>query len=126
MVSTKTATSCRQIQSRQVNLGRVICRSFHSTTPDLARPSSRRRDLDKAMPVAAVASLIHSFFQAVAVSLLQRNSVASVHMRCSTVASLRASATFARFMPRRLATSIAQRFRTEKREARVSMMCAAS
>ena len=97
VVSTKTATSCHKIQSRQVNLGRVICRSIHSITPDLAQLSSRRRDLEEAMPVAAVASLVHCLFQVAAVSLLQRNSVASVHMRWSTVASLRASATFARF-----------------------------
>lgn len=45
VVGTKTATPCHQIQSRQVNLGRVICRSIHSTTSDLAKPSSRRRDL---------------------------------------------------------------------------------
>src|SRR6185437_6866465 len=45
VVGTKTPTPCHQIQSRQVNLGRVICRSIHSTTPDLAKPSSRRRDL---------------------------------------------------------------------------------
>ena len=43
----RAATPCHQIQSRQVNLGRVICRSIHSTTHDLARPSSRRRDLRK-------------------------------------------------------------------------------
>ena len=56
-----------------------------------------------------------SSYAATGASLPQRNSVPSTHIRCSTVASLRASATLARFMPRRLATSIAQRFSVEKR-----------
>lgn len=125
VVSTKTATPCHQIQSRQVNLGRVICRSFHSTTPDLAKPSSQRRDLEGAEPKLACSASLFLFY-AVTISLLQRNALASTHMRWRTVASLRASATFARFMPRRFATSIAQRFSVENLEARVSMICAAS
>src|SRR3954451_8695933 len=63
---------------------------------------------------------------AAAISRPQRKVVPSTHMRWRTTASLRASATFARFMPRRLATSSAQRLRAEKRTARVSRMCAAS
>ena len=47
VVSTKTATLCHQIQSRQVNLGSVVCRSIHSTTHDLAKPSSQRRDFSR-------------------------------------------------------------------------------
>lgn len=71
--------------------------------------------------------LLFQFFSyAATTSLLQRNAPASTHMRCRTVASLRASATFARFMPRRFATPIAQAFRAENLEARVSMICAAS
>ena len=66
------------------------------------------------------------FLYAVTTFLLQRISLASTHMRCRTAASLRASATFARFMSRRLATVIAQAFRAENHEARVSMICAAS
>src|SRR3954447_13984049 len=62
---------------------------------------------------------------AIAAVLLQRKSVASTHMRWSTTPNLRASATLARFMPRRFATLSAQCFRLEKRVARVSMMCAA-
>src|SRR3954464_4079039 len=46
--------------------------------------------------------------------------------RWSTVPILRASATFARFRPRRLATSIAQRLRVEKRVGRLSTTLAAS
>ena len=59
-------------------------------------------------------------------SLPQRKSAPSSHMRCRTVASLRARATLARFRPRRLARSMAQRFRLENRVARLSMICAAS
>src|SRR3954470_14691717 len=47
-------------------------------------------------------------------------------MRCRTPASLRASATFARLMPRRLATSIAQRLSAETPLTRVSIAFAAS
>ena len=43
-------------------------------------------------------------------SLVQRNLVPSLHMRCMITASLRASATFAFLRPRRLATFIAQAF----------------
>ena len=47
-----------------------------------------------------------------------------IHIRCKMTASFRASATLARFIPRRLATPRAQRLRVEKRTARVSRMCA--
>src|SRR3954463_3245474 len=63
---------------------------------------------------------------AAAISRPQRKVVPSTQMRWRMIASLRTSATFARFMPRRLATSSAQRFRAEKRTARVSRMGAAS
>ena len=126
MVSSVTATSCHQIQSRQVNLERVVRLSFHSITPDLAKPSSQRRDFGRSGCRTRPASISMRPFYAVKVSLLHRNSLASTHMRWRTIASLRASATFAHFMPRRFATSMAQRFRAEKRVARVRMMCAAS
>src|SRR5215475_15176000 len=50
----------------------------------------------------------------------------SIHMRCRITASLRATATLARFMPRRLATSSPQRFTAEKRVTRDSKTFAAS
>lgn len=53
VVSTKTATSSHQILEPAGHLGRVICRSFHSSTPDFAKPSSQRRDLEQAAPMAA-------------------------------------------------------------------------
>ena len=65
-------------------------------------------------------------YAAATISLPQRNSVPSTHMRCRTPASLRASATFARFRPRRLATSMAQRFSAEKRVGRLNTALAAS
>src|SRR5215208_2882006 len=64
--------------------------------------------------------------QAAAVSLPKRNSLPSTQRRCKTVASLRARATLGRRMPRRLATSSAQRLRVENRPARVSITLAAS
>jgi hypothetical protein len=63
---------------------------------------------------------------AAAISLSKRKAVPSSHMRCRTLASLRASATFARFMPRRPASASAQHFRLENRPARVSITLAAS
>jgi hypothetical protein len=61
-----------------------------------------------------------------AASLPKRNSLPSTHRRCRRAESLRARATLARFMPRRLATSSAQRFRVENRPVLVSIACAAS
>src|SRR5215510_3134698 len=58
--------------------------------------------------------------------LLQRNVVPSIHIRCRITASLRATATFARLRPRRLATSSPQRLSAEKRVTRESNTFAAS
>ena len=53
--------------------------------------------------------ILHSFHAAaVAGSRVQRNSVPSTQMRCMITANRRASATIAFFIPRRLATCIAQ------------------
>jgi len=60
-----------------------------------------------------------------AASLFQRNSVPSTQMRCIITASRRASAIIARFMPRRLATCIAQALSQDHR-VECSMLCAAS
>jgi len=59
-------------------------------------------------------------------SFVQRKVVPSIQIRCSTIPSLRASATRARFRPRRFATSSAQRFKLENRVVRVSITLAAS
>ena len=94
-------------------------------------PASRRRDLGEqeqtcrsVLLETQCASL--SSYAATGASLPQRNSVPSIHIRWSTVPILRASATFARFRPRRLATSIAQRLSVEKRVGRLSTALAAS
>lgn len=67
-----------------------------------------------------------SAYAAAGAGLPQRNALPSTHMRCSTLASFLANATFARFAPRRLATSIAQRLSVEKRVVRLSNTLAAS
>ena len=58
--------------------------------------------------------------------LVQRNVEPSIHIRCKMTASLRATATFARLRPRRLATSNPQRLSAEKRVTRESNALAAS
>lgn len=45
---------------RRVNLGRVIYRSIHSTTHDLAKPSSRRRDLKRSGRIRRAPNFIYS------------------------------------------------------------------
>ncbi len=59
-------------------------------------------------------------------SSVQRNSLPSIHMRCMITASLRASATRARFKPRFLAIRMAQAFSADHRVVRVSTTLAAS
>lgn len=108
VVSTKTTTPRYQIHNRQINLGSVICRSIHSTTHDLAKLSSQRGDLIKSVSFPTRLDQ-HSSLQAAICDGPQRKSVASIHMRWSTTPSLRARTTLARFMPRRFATSSAQR-----------------
>jgi hypothetical protein len=89
VVSTKTATPCHQIQNRQINLGSVVCRSIHSTTHDLAKPSSQRRDLVRSVSFPTRLDQHFSLQAAIAV-VPQRKSVASIHMRWSKTPSLRA------------------------------------
>ena len=60
------------------------------------------------------------------VSFVQRKLVPSAHIRCKTTPIFRANATLARFAPRRLATSIPQRFSAEKRVTRDNRALAAS
>ena len=67
-----------------------------------------------------------SLRDAAAGSLFQRKLVPSTHMRWRMTPSLRASATLAFLVPRRLATAIAQALRPEKRTVRVSITLAAS
>ena len=55
-------------------------------------------------------------------AFVHRKSVPSTHIRCKITPILRASATLARFNPRRFATSIPQRFSAEKRVTRERRM----
>ena len=59
-------------------------------------------------------------------SRVHRNSVPSTQMRCRITANRRASATIAFFLPRRLATCIAQALSHDHRVERTSMLWAAS
>jgi hypothetical protein len=63
---------------------------------------------------------------AAAVSLIQRNSVPSTHMRCMITANRRASATIAFFIPRCLAIFIAQALSQDHFAERTSTIWAAS
>jgi hypothetical protein len=91
-------------------------------------PSSRRRDLERVAP--APATLIRSippiYPTVTKFDFVHRKVVPSTQIRCSTTPSLRASATRARFRPRRLATWSAQCFKLENRVVRVSITLAAS
>jgi hypothetical protein len=72
-------------------------------------------------PIALILSSPH----AATVSLVQRNSVPSTHMRCRITANRRARATIAFFIPRRLAICMAQALSQDHLFER-SMLCAAS
>ena len=102
----------------------------HCSGTCLTVSASRRRDLVGAGPFGPAPNSCRPpcpyAATAAAGSLPQRNSVPSAQIRWSTVASLRASATFALRMPRRLATSTAQRLSVLNRVPRVSSALAAS
>src|SRR6476619_2429741 len=74
-------------------------------------------------PIGYDAARFHA--AAAACSRVHLNSVPSTHMRCRITASRRASATIAFFIPRRLATCIAQALSHDHFFER-SMLCAAS
>ncbi len=81
--------------------------SGHANSP---HPSSRKGHHSTVQWSSSflLSGLILYGSHAVAASLVHRNSVPSTHMRCMITASLRASATIAFFIPRRLAICIAQ------------------
>jgi len=81
--------------------------SGHANSP---HPSSREGHHSTARWISSflLSDLILYGSHAVAASLVHRNSVPSTHMRCMITASLRARATIAFFIPRRLAICIAQ------------------
>src|SRR3954454_12676820 len=116
--------------NRRANLIGVVLTTGGATGRQTASsvPTSRRRDLGGAgrSDLRRARSSVLADHAAAASSLPKRNSLPSSHMRCKTTASFLASATVARFMPRRLATSMAQRFNAENRPERVKMTFAAS
>src|SRR3954449_6780353 len=116
--------------SRRANLGARGRRRGGATPQSAALPvprpgdgTSRERDRPGPPRTRLPPS---SAGHAAAASWPKRNSPPSARRRCSTVESLRASATLARRMPRRFATSSPHRFRVENLPALVSMTFAAS
>ncbi len=89
---------------------------------DAASSPSHRPGRDR---VRRSANLLRSDHHAVA-SVVQRKVVPSCQSRCSNVASLRASATFAFLEPLRLASLMAQALRDDQRSTLVSRTFAAS
>jgi len=73
-----------------------------------------------------LSALILHCHAAAACCLVQRNSVPSTQIRCRITASRRAKATIAFFMPRRLATCIAQALSQDHFVERISRIWAAS
>jgi hypothetical protein len=99
--------------------------SGHTNSP---HPSSREGHHSTARWSSRVLLLHLILFSrhATATSLVQRNSVPSTHMRCMMMASRRASATIAFFIPRRLAICIAQALSQDHFVERTSRIWAAS
>ena len=99
--------------------------SGHTNSP---HPSSREGHHSTARWSSRVLLLHLILFSrhATATSLVQRNSVPSTQMRCMMMASRRASATIAFFIPRRLAICIAQALSQDHFVERTSRIWAAS
>src|SRR5215217_4679718 len=114
--------------SRWAHLKRVVHPGRAPTALPTASPApaSRRRDLGGAGPPGPAPNPFSSLRSYAITSSPRRKSVAFAHRRCGTPAGLRASATFARFAPRRFATSKAQRLSAETPLLRVSIAFAAS
>ena len=99
--------------------------SGHTNSP---HPSSREGH-DSTTWRSSISSyciLILDRSQAGAISLVHRNAVPSTHTRCMITAKRRASATIAFFIPRCLATFIAQPLSQDHFVERTSMLWAAS
>lgn len=119
--------SCHIIRSEEA-VSRSFERSLERATADIAASPtspSQRRDLGSADLSSAHVRSSPSYAIAVS-SFDQRKLVPSTHIRWRMTPSLRAKATLAFFVPRRLATAIPHAFRPEKRTVRVSMALAAS
>ena len=81
-------------------------RTCELTSSIVPRGTSFHRLVDLDFP--PIALILCNPHAATACSRVQRNSVPSTQMRCRITANLRASATIAFFIPRRLAICIAQ------------------
>jgi hypothetical protein len=97
--------------------------SGHANSP---HPSSREGHHSTAWWSSSFLLLLISLSGHAVTSLVHLNSVPSTQMRCMITAKRRASATIARFMPRRLAICIAQALSHDHRLERTSMLWAAS
>ena len=93
------------VEDRPTNLARVVVLPLPSLRSDLIRRPGEGLRFGKPMSCAA-RNPLNSPCQAATAA--EANSVPSTSMRCMITASLRASATFAFFMPARLASRIAQ------------------
>ena len=96
------------VGDRPTNLARVVVLPLPNLRSDLIRRPGEGLRFGKPMSCAARNPLNSPCQAATAADL---NSVPSTSMRCMITASLRASATFAFFMPARLASRIAQLLR---------------
>ena len=81
-------------------------RTCELTSSIVPRGTSFHRSVELEFP--PIALILCNPHAATACSRVQRNSVPSTQMRCMITANLRASATIAFFIPRRLAICIAQ------------------
>jgi len=112
----------------RINVRDAVTEGVNSTVGnpncDLALPPSQQGQLVSRQavrnPVASTLSVVH------ALAVGAPKSVPSSHMRCSTTAILRASATRAFLNPARLASLVPQLFSGLALRARPSMMLAAS
>src|SRR5215469_7963797 len=115
-VEQSLARPCRQCDGR-------FKRTYELTSSIVPRGTSFHRwaELD-----FLLLRLIRHGSQAAATSLVHRKSVRSTHTRCMTTANRRANATIAFFIPRCLATFIAQALSQDHFVERTSMLWAAS
>ena len=110
------------VEDRPTNLARVVVLPLPNLRSDLIRRPGEGLRFGKPMSCAA-RNPLNSPCQAATAA--EANSVPSTSMRCMITASLRASATFAFFMPARLASRAAQLLRPQPLTGRVRMMWAA-
>src|SRR5262249_52453287 len=107
---------CRQCDGR-------FKRTYELTSSIVPRGTSFHRGVE--LDFLLLHWILHSS-QATATSLVHRNSVPSSHTRCMITANRRASATIAFFIPRCLATFIAQALSQDHFVERTNMLWAAS